>query len=698
MALLTLREYWSKLKFNSNKVNIVVLKSPVQILLSRHLLMRISTFICCSFALLLSNQLAFGQLTERKATILDHKDKVRIQKVSVLSSNFRETNLSITPDGKYMFFMSLRGGQPWSRSYMTFRGDSVYDGDIWYSQRIGNTWQRPRCMPPGINTGYGEDEPNISADGNTVYFQSWISTWYNTGGPYYKASFINGKSWSMKKGLGGGITEFFRIMPATDGMTISNDEKKFIVAAGQDYDANMDIYMSKMSTYGWTYCKKLGISTPGDDRSVFLAADGQTLYFASDGYEGFGGLDIYKTTLNSDGTTGEVINVGAPFNTPQDDYGLILTGDGSEAYFIRDGDIMFADLKEADARIKPNIPVFTHVLTGTVRDSASWRGLKSDIILLDTRTKRVVKTVTTSSSGKYSIELPNKARVYDQIVVCDGYPKTRRTISVAEKAYNETIPSNFLLPKPTGQAPPPLIAESTPPVTPEPEPEPVKEEIPNIVKIEPRTREVKEQREVVTTPPPVAVVPEEDPYSFEGIAENNLILLLDVSASMRKPEKLPLLKDSFQKLLEHMRPEDQISVIVYSGEAEVVLDGVSAARQKTISDAIDNLRSSGGTKGRTALRKAYRIAANNYISDGNNRIILATDGYFDVERLYSIAEKATLQGVRLSVFSFGKLNDEKITELQTLASKGGGNYAGITPDNVDTELLREVKAVRKQNR
>ena len=126
-------------------------------------------------------------------------------------------------------------------------------------------------------------------------------------------------------------------------MTISADEKKFIVAAGHEYDARMDIYMSKRTAYGWTYCKKLPISTAGDDRSVFLAADGKTLYFASDGYKGYGGLDIYKTTLNSDGTFGEVINVGKPFNTPQDDYGLILTGDGNEAYFIRDGSIQFAD-------------------------------------------------------------------------------------------------------------------------------------------------------------------------------------------------------------------------------------------------------------------------------------------------------------------------------------------------------------------
>ncbi|MEZ4826209.1 MAG: VWA domain-containing protein [Bacteroidia bacterium] len=660
--------------------------------------MKLNTIFCCCFLLSCSAISLYGQVPERKATILDHKDQIRIQKVTTLSSPHRETNLSITPDGQFLFFMSLRGGQPWSRSYMTFRGDSVYDGDIWYSQKVGGRWQTPRSMPYGINTGQGEDEPNISADGKTVYFQSWNTNWHLSGGPYYKARCTDGKTWGERQGLGGGITEFFRIMPATDGMTLSYDERRFIVAAGPDYDANMDIYMSKQSTYGWTYCKKLPISTPGDDRSVFLAADGKTLYFASDGYEGFGGLDIYKTTLNSDGTFGEVINVGAPFNTTRDDYGLILTADGNEAYFVRDGDIYFADLQLADERIKPDIIEYVHTLTGTVRDSASWRGLTSEVILLDARTKRVVKKVTTNTSGKYSIELPNKSRVYDQIIVCEGYPNTRRTITTETKGFNETYPSNFLLAKtPEKTEPQPqVIVQNQPPVkeNPHPAPEEDHDQVPVISKVDTKPRTIETPTVIPQTP--VETVEITDPYSFDGVAENNLILLLDVSASMRKPEKLPLLKDSFKKLLEHMRPEDQVSIVVYSGDAEVILDGISAARQKTISDAIENLRSGGGTKGRTALRKAYSIASRNFISGGNNRIILATDGYFEVDDLYSIAEKNASNAVYLSVFSFGKLNDDKVKQLQTLAEKGGGNYAGITAENVDLALLKEAKAVRKR--
>ena len=651
-----------------------------------------SSFSFKCFLFLISQLLlaqAYSQTSGQKATILDHQDQIQIKKMSVLSSIFRETNLSITPDGKYLYFMSLRGGQPWSRQYMTFRGDSVFDGDIWYSQKINGRWQNPKSMPYGINTPQGEDEPNVTADGKTVYYQSWNSLWERTGGPYYQARHTGGKSWSRPEGLGGGITEFFRIMPATDGMSISNDEKTFLVAAGPDYDANMDIYLSRKSDYGWTYCKKLRISTEGDDRSIFLAADGKTIYFASDGYKGFGGLDIYKTTLNDDGSVGEIINVGAPFNTPADDYGLILTGDGNEAYFIRDGNIYFADLKEADERIKPEIPEYNHVLKGTIRDSSTWGGVKAEVLLWDVRANRIAQRTTTNSTGKYSFSLSNKKRIYDQVIISEGYNKSRKRLSFEIKGYSETYTSNFLLSKPRKEAP--LIAEKT-----KPKEDPKVKETENgnteieIAKIKPRQTKIKPKVKEA----PIIETEEVDPYSFEGVAENNLILLLDVSASMRKPEKLPLLKNSFNKLLEYMRPEDLISVIVYSGDAKVVLDGVSAVRRNMITETIESLKSGGSTKGKSALRKAYRLASEHFIAGGNNRIILATDGYFDVEDLFGIAEKYATNNVNLTVFSFGKLPESKIKELQTLAEKGGGNYAGINNVNIDRALLNEAKAVR----
>lgn len=658
------------------------------------------------FLLILGNLGSLHVFAQKTASILEHKDRIQVKEVSILNSDYRETNLSITPDGKYLYFMSLRGEQPWSQSYMTFNQDSVYDGDIWFSTKANGQWQKPEALPFGINSFTGEDEPHISADGNRVYYQSWYESRGpgNPGGPYYMAR-RTGKSWSEPRGLGGGIAEFFSFVSATDGMTISPDERKFIVAAGMEYDMPMDLYMSTKTSQGWGYMKRLKISTEADERSVFLAPDGKTLYFASSGYGGFGGLDIFKTTLNSDGSVGEVVNIGAPFNSKSDDYGFILTGDGNEAYFIREGNIHFADLREADSRIKPEVLVVDHTLKGTVKDSSSWVGVKAKVLLYNARTKQFVKQVATNSSGRYSITLPNKARVYDQVIIADGYPSKRRRITVKTLAYKKTYPSNFLLgkpqdqfaeakkpaPKPVNKPPVTKPKQQTPPVKVEKKPEKV---VPKKVEqIAELKQEIKEEK--IQQPKPVKVEVPVDPYSFEGVAENNLILLLDVSASMKRPDKLPLLKNAFIRMLEHMRPEDRISIIVYSGEVRVVLEAISAAHKSKIEETINRLRSSGSTKGKNALKKAYKLAEDYYINGGNNRIIMATDGYFDVPSLFNIPEKSINQDVHLSVFSFGKLKQSKLDELELLASKGQGNFANITRNNIDAALLKEAKAVMK---
>ncbi|MCI4668582.1 MAG: VWA domain-containing protein [Bacteroidia bacterium] len=648
-----------------------------------------------------------GLHAQKKATILDHKDRIKIKKLYTLNSTSRETNLSITPDGKYLFFMSLRGGQPWSNSFMMFKGDSVYDGDIWYSRKVNGKWALPKCMPYGINTMQGEDEPNISPDGKRVYFQSWNGLWEQTGGPYYVASRKN-ESWGSPIGMGGGVTEFFMNYKyhATDGMAISPDEKTMVVAVGKDYDGNMDLYMSKKTKYGWSYCKRMGISTIGDDRSVFISGDGKTIYFASDGYKGYGGLDIFKTTLKPDGTIGEVINIGKPFNTAGDDYGFILTADGMESYFVRNGDIYYADLKEADVRIRPSASALKipHTIKGTVRDSSNWKGLKAEVIVLDAKTRFPVKKLKTSADGKYTFTIPNKNGIYDEIVVAEGFKKKRRRIQVNESSYSQTIKANFLLSKTNKAAntPPPITKKEkieTPPkiiAKKDQEPEETSKEpvktLPPLSKMEPPTKN-KNEIDVKVEKGPIPKAP--DPYDFSGIARNNLILLLDVSASMRKSDRLPVLKEALNKLLTHMRAEDRISVVAYASDARVVIDGVSAIQKDYILQSIDRLGGSGGTKGKSALKKAYKLAEENFILDGNNRIILATDGFFEIYSLFSTAEKLASNNISLSVFSFGVLSKSRHAALEELAQKGAGNYANINRSNIDTALLKEAKAVRK---
>jgi Tol biopolymer transport system component len=265
--------------------------------------------------------------------------------------------LAITSDGNYLVFMSSRGGQTWSQEYVYYDGKPEYDGDIWMSKKDTNgKWTKPIVFS-SISTSYGEDEPNISPDGKLLYFQSWQQGWERTGGPYYILMVDNQKFSAI--GLGSEITNFFLDYQqnhgyiATDGCTISPNGKTLIVAVGE-YTGNMDLFMSQKDEKNhWSYPKALKINTKQNERCPFLASDGKTLYFASNGYTSLGGLDIFRATLQDNGEFSEVINIGNPFNTKKDDYGFIITQNGEEIYLIQEGDIYFVDAKNKLTAIKP---------------------------------------------------------------------------------------------------------------------------------------------------------------------------------------------------------------------------------------------------------------------------------------------------------------------------------------------------------
>lgn len=207
--------------------------------------------------------------------------------------------------------------------------------------------------------------------------------------------------------------------------------------------------------------------------------------------------------------------------------------------------------------------------------------------------------------------------------------------------------------------------------------------------------EIKKPKEVVTAKqeepvevPVQSVSPE--PISFDGYAFNNLVLLLDVSASMNKPERLPLLKESFQQLVRFMRKEDEVSIVIYSGKATLHLPPQSAADTTKIMRAIESLRGDGTTNIADGMKLAYKTANKNFIDDGNNKIIIATDGEFKVgEDLFKLVEKNSPKIV-LSVFDFSQLPDP-LKAIQSLAEKGHGNYIKVTPGNSLEVLAAEAR-------
>lgn len=160
--------------------------------------------------------------------------------------------------------------------------------------------------------------------------------------------------------------------------------------------------------------------------------------------------------------------------------------------------------------------------------------------------------------------------------------------------------------------------------------------------------------------------------------KNNLVFLIDVSGSMEDANKLPLLKRAFKLLVNQLREDDKISLVVYAGNAGVILNGAYGDEKEKILNALNNLNAGGSTAGGEGIELAYKIAKENFIKKGNNRIIIATDGDFNVgissqSELEKLIETKRDEGIYLSVFGFGEGNI-KDNIMETLADKGNGNY------------------------
>jgi len=190
----------------------------------------------------------------------------------------------------------------------------------------------------------------------------------------------------------------------------------------------------------------------------------------------------------------------------------------------------------------------------------------------------------------------------------------------------------------------------------------------------------------------------EDVHELKGYASNNLVFLVDVSASMKSEDKLPLLQESLKELIEMMRPEDHIAIVRYAGEAEVVLPSTSSSDTEKIHAAIESLQIGGKTDGFEGMKMAYGHAEETYIDGGNNRIILATDGKFDVDgRINRMIRINAREKIKLSAFLFGLRTNREVREnLQSLVDFGEGNYSHLKlGESTEEALLKESKALRR---
>lgn len=167
----------------------------------------------------------------------------------------------------------------------------------------------------------------------------------------------------------------------------------------------------------------------------------------------------------------------------------------------------------------------------------------------------------------------------------------------------------------------------------------------------------------------------------DDLPPSNLVFLIDVSGSMDHPNKLPLVKKSFKLLVDQLRRQDHVAIVVYAGAAGTVLEPTSGDNKRKILSAIDRLHAGGSTAGGAGLHLAYDLAKEHFKDDGNNRVILATDGDFNVGEssnaaMEDLIEARRKEGVFLTVLGYG-MGNLKDSKMETLADKGNGNYAYI---------------------
>ena len=168
---------------------------------------------------------------------------------------------------------------------------------------------------------------------------------------------------------------------------------------------------------------------------------------------------------------------------------------------------------------------------------------------------------------------------------------------------------------------------------------------------------------------------------IENLPPSNLVFLIDVSGSMQTANKLPLVKSSLKMLTDQLREEDKVSIVVYAGAAGLVLAPTSGSNKTAIKDALENLSAGGSTAGGAGIQLAYKTAKENFNKKGNNRVILCSDGDFNIgmssdDEMERLIENERKSGVFLTVLGYG-MGNYKDNKMQKLADKGNGNHAYI---------------------
>lgn len=319
-----------------------------------------------------------------------------------INTSMSEYFPSVTVDGSMMIFtrrLELFGG---------VSGAEEYNEDLYISYKQDGQWTKAINAGDQLNTQYNDGAPTLSADGNLLIFVSERPGGYGSQDLYY--SFRIGNGWSNPRNMGSTInTRNWESQPclAPDGKTLYF--VRGIIAAGEV--KNSDIYVTSLDDSGyWSKPLKLSdtINTPGKEECPFIAADNQTLYFASDGHPGFGGTDLFMSRRLPNGSWNIPVNLGYPINTAKAETGIIIDPNGKVAYFSSDRPGGYGGMDIYSFTLPDSLrPQQVTYMKGKVYDANTKQPLIAYFTLTDLATGKIVSQSTSKPvDGTFLVCLP----------------------------------------------------------------------------------------------------------------------------------------------------------------------------------------------------------------------------------------------------------------------------------------------------
>ena len=321
-----------------------------------------------------------------------------------LNSPYDDFSPTVTSDGKTMYFTSRRP----STNTKIYSETKDYGDDIFYTTLSPNGWSKPLSLPSPIDTKDDEGAVSISADGQTVFY-SLCRRPDGIGDCDIYYSELHGTMWSAPKNLGNSFNSpQWDAQPSIspDGFTMYFSSRRF-----GSIDGSEDIWVAYKNTDGtWGKPVNLGpqVNTGGSERSPFIANDGRTLYFSSNGRPGFGGHDLFMTRKHDDGTWTEPVNLGSPINSSGDDEFMTIPANGYKIYYASQRDSLKGSLDIYEAILPLNMrPLPVTLVTGNVFDKSTKKPLGAKIEVTDlTKDQIQAEYHSNSETGEFQIPLP----------------------------------------------------------------------------------------------------------------------------------------------------------------------------------------------------------------------------------------------------------------------------------------------------